>query len=383
MSLQTDLQAAVDSAEANAAKLAAYINGPAAGGTSLVAVDSGNLKTLARQQAEHDAAVLAGVIGPAPWATPVAFANGIVCTPATTTTPATAFTYLGETYVCVIAHTTSGGAPDLAKVIKVAAKGDPGDPGDPGADGADGLNLGRALVGLKLSTPGASADLTVAAGLCIDESNAELMTLAAALTKGTGAWVVGNNQGGLDTGAIANNTTYHRYLIKRPDTGVVDVCCSLSAAGPTVGGASNIPAAYTRYRRLGSIMTNGSAQWQTFLQFADRFYTAATLGASGASGQVLVTLAVPTGIVVLPLLYGQVAANGGSGGSTINVAPAGLATSVSILAQIDGSASTYAAASAVGPPTNTSAQIYYSASGASIYASLFTTGWIDRRGQDG
>jgi len=132
MSLKDDLQAAVDSAEANAAKLAAYVHGPAAGGTSLVAVDSGNLKTLARQQAEHDAAVLAGVIGPAPWATPVAFANGIVCTPATTTTPATAFTYLGETYVCVVGHTTSGGAPDLAKVIKITTKGTDGTNGTSG-----------------------------------------------------------------------------------------------------------------------------------------------------------------------------------------------------------------------------------------------------------
>ncbi len=132
MSLKDDLQAAVDSAEANAAKLAAYIHGPAAGGTSLVAVDSGNLKTLARQQAEHDAAVANGVIGPAPWATPVAFANGIVCTPATTTTPATAFTYLGETYVCVTGHTTSGGAPDLAKVIKITAKGIDGTNGTSG-----------------------------------------------------------------------------------------------------------------------------------------------------------------------------------------------------------------------------------------------------------
>lgn len=132
MSLKDDLQTAVDSAEANAAKLAAYVHGPAAGGTSLVAVDSGNLKTLARQQAEHDAAVANGIIGPAPWATPVAFANGIVCTPATATDPATAFTYLGETYVCVIAHTTSGSAPDLAKVIKITTKGVDGTNGTSG-----------------------------------------------------------------------------------------------------------------------------------------------------------------------------------------------------------------------------------------------------------
>ena len=233
-----------------------------------------------------------------------------------------------------------------------------------------------AIFGLTLSTAGSSATFNVAAGYAVDSTGGSMMELTSSIAKTTSAWSVGNAQGALDTGSIANSTWYHVHLIERIDTGVRDILISLSSTAPAM------PANYTLSRRIGSMRTNGSAQWQTFLQFADRFYTSATLGASGASGQVLVTLAVPTGIVALPLLYGQVAAFGGTGGSTINVAPAGLATAVSILAQIDGSASTYAAASAVGPPTNTSAQIYYSASGASIYASLYTTGWIDRRGQD-
>jgi hypothetical protein len=58
---------------------------------------------------------------------------------------------------------------------------------------------------------------------------------------------LGTAAGALDTGAIANSTWYHVWLIERVDTGVVDVLFSLSATAPTM------PANYTRKRRIGSM----------------------------------------------------------------------------------------------------------------------------------
>src|SRR5438477_221009 len=82
---------------------------------------------------------------------------------------------------------------------------------------------------------------SVSAGVAVDSTNTVLMTLAASISKTTGAWAVGSGNGGLDTGAIANSTWYHVYVIERPDTSIVDVAFSLSATAPTIGG--NIPAA--------------------------------------------------------------------------------------------------------------------------------------------
>jgi hypothetical protein len=283
MSLQTDLQAAVDSAEANAAKLDAYVHGPAAGGDSLVTVDSGPLKTLARQQAEHDAAVLAGVIGPAPWATPVPFANGIVCTPATATDPATAFVYDGATYVCVIGHATSGGAPDLAKVIMVAAKGDDAaltlttkgdllgrDGTEPvrvpvGADGSIVVARAAAAAGVEYisalrsqiwgltyanNAGDATNDIDVAVGGCMSDDGTEWIAIAATTKQLDVAAAADNGatpSGMLGPAAAIGNNDYALYAIKNPTTGECRVFAEKQDTAPT------LPGGFTKKRQFGFI----------------------------------------------------------------------------------------------------------------------------------
>lgn len=50
----------------------------------------------------------------------------------------------------------------------------------------------------------ANDDLDIATGGAIDGANAHVMTLASALTERLDAnWAVGTNQGGLDTGSVA------------------------------------------------------------------------------------------------------------------------------------------------------------------------------------
>lgn len=70
-------------------------------------------------------------------------------------------------------------------------------------------------------------------------------TIAANQIKWT--WVVGTNQGGLDTGTVKTGF-YAVHLIQRSDTGVVDVLFSLSAGGPTS------PTNYDRFRRIGTLL---------------------------------------------------------------------------------------------------------------------------------
>ena len=110
------------------------------------------------------------------------------------------------------------------------------------------------IAGLTYSNAAdATNDITVTAGSARDSTNTEDMVLAASITKRLdAAWAVGDNQGGIDAGSAAN-TSYHIWLIKRVDTGVVDVLFSTSASSPTM------PTNYTKKRRIGSFVRTGGA----------------------------------------------------------------------------------------------------------------------------
>ena len=121
------------------------------------------------------------------------------------------------------------------------------------------------LAGLTLSTAGASASFSIAAGVAADSTNAAMMTLATAISKTTGAWTTGSGVGALDTGGIAPNTWYHVYLIKRVSDGITDILFSLSPTTPT------LTLSFTLFRRIGSMLTNASSQWTLFRQDGDVF----------------------------------------------------------------------------------------------------------------
>ncbi|HEY6019801.1 MAG TPA: hypothetical protein VIY48_07820, partial [Candidatus Paceibacterota bacterium] len=147
------------------------------------------------------------------------------------------------------------------------------------------------LAGCTMSTAGSSATMSIAAGQAADSTNAMLMNLSA-ISKTTSAWAVGNNNGGLDTGTIANSTWYYFYTIRRPDTGVVDAIFSLSSSAPT------LPANYTQYRYIGAGLTNGSGQWTSFTQKGREFYWSTPVqdfNGAGSATAALLTLSVPRG----------------------------------------------------------------------------------------
>ncbi|HJP68644.1 MAG TPA: hypothetical protein VJ846_07060 [Sphingomicrobium sp.] len=236
------------------------------------------------------------------------------------------------------------------------------------------------LWGMTLSNNGTDVvnDIDIAAGYAAsDGATPVLMTLASTLTKRSDAtWAVGNGNGWLDTGSIANNT-YHVFIIQRSDTGVVDSLLSLSATSPTM------PANYDRKRRIGSILRR-SGSITRFNQFGDYFNLIGQISnfASGTSfPAALLTLSVPTGIIVRPLLSCQTAT--GATGVIQNSMGSAAAGSVTIAPyqQIGSNQSDYTTIDFVS--TNTSAQIYFqsSVSGAILTNAILTTGWVDTRGR--
>lgn len=241
------------------------------------------------------------------------------------------------------------------------------------------------ISGLILSAPGGVGTFGIAAGVAADSTSTSMMALATAYTKTTAAWAVGTAAGALDTGAVANGW-YHVYEIKRLDTGIVDIAISTSAAGPTFG--SNIPVAYTLFRRIGAIL-NAGGTWTAFTQIGnDFFWMAAVSGNTGtlaSAATSLVTLTgVPTGVKVK--VRASVSQAVGSGGTSyIAVSPpdtGGQAASINnAVCACNGSSAIAAGQADVW--SNTVAQIYVAVTGTvSTTYSIGILGWADQRGQN-
>lgn len=156
----------------------------------------------------------------------------------------------------------------------------------------DSVALKGHLYGLTMSNDAGDTtnDIAVAAGEATDESGEVLMALAAAITKRIdAAWAVGSGNGGMNTGSVADSTWYEVHLIRREDTGVVDVMFTTTANRAT------LPAGYTRQRRIGWVR-RGVA---TNLQFTqkDDYFTLTTqindVAASKTTSATQVTLTVP------------------------------------------------------------------------------------------
>jgi hypothetical protein len=150
------------------------------------------------------------------------------------------------------------------------------------------------LSGLTIANNGVDpdADVDVAVGSARDATNAHNMLLDTALVKRLDVpWAVGTGGGGLDTGSKTANTWYYPWLIKRSDTGVVDVLFSASATSPTM------PASYDFKRRLpGAVFTDGSANIIPVVQTGRRFdwkTPVQDVSASGSTTAVAHTLTVP------------------------------------------------------------------------------------------
>ena len=167
-----------------------------------------------------------------------------------------------------------------------------------------GLRSG--LTGLSLANNGADAtnDIDIAIGETFSNdavhANRVRMTLTSALIKQLdAAWAVGTNAGMRDTGAIADGT-WHIFLIKRTDTGVVDVLASQSFSAPTM------PTSYDKRKWIGVIRRSGAAiiafdqKDDTWL--LDVPVTDVNTANPGTAAVTATLTSVPTGVNFFPIL---------------------------------------------------------------------------------
>lgn len=121
------------------------------------------------------------------------------------------------------------------------------------------------LFGLKIENDNASPNTTVIVGpgSSRDSSNFANISLATSIRgviQATGSWAAGDNQGKLLVGARSANTWYHVFVIGS-SSGSNDDIAFHTAISPS----GNLPTGYDRFRRIGSIRTNGSGNIIAFV----------------------------------------------------------------------------------------------------------------------
>lgn len=235
------------------------------------------------------------------------------------------------------------------------------------------------LGGLGLSTAGSSGTFGITSGAAVNSTATTFMSLASAFTKTTAAWVVGTGNGSLDASSIANNTWYHVFLIQ--GAGLAgDVLISTSVSAPT------LPTGYTTFRRIGSLFTNGSAQWIKFIQRGNVFTydspQSDVTGQSITSTPALFALSVPPGVSVTANT--RMAMSTGANGRILVQSPD--EASASALGTAGNASAAWLTTSSMAYQlatiTNTAQQVRIAAeSGSSVTLTLVTYGWVDARGQ--
>lgn len=228
-------------------------------------------------------------------------------------------------------------------------------------------------LGLANNTTTPNTKLDVAAGVCADSTNAQMLSVTAStIDCGT----AGAN--GLDAGSLANNTWYHVFAIGRTD-GTTALLASTSLGSPMM------PAGYGIRRRIGSFKTDGSAHIVPFAQRGDEFLWVTPVNVVNDTGVAYptalanLTMVVPTGVVVNALFSGRFGSSSTQSIAFSALVQTGTATIQANVSAHDRGGSIYAALS-----TDTSGRIQWIADGAGSFQSriIFTHGWIDRRGRD-
>jgi len=149
------------------------------------------------------------------------------------------------------------------------------------------------------TTPNTDIDFS---GGKFDFSDGSGQAIASALTKrlqSSGSWSAGAGGNLLTTGARANNSTYHLYSNYNPTTLAVDYMALLGVAGTAPNPTSVLPSGYTKFKRVASILTDGSGNIRAFTQFGNYFKYAtgiSDLNGSFVAGSTTPQVSTPLGI---------------------------------------------------------------------------------------
>lgn len=149
----------------------------------------------------------------------------------------------------------------------------------PVVDGSQLTNIRAALpgyyAGLPVSSPGGTATVTVGAGAAIDSTGSAVITFGG-MTKTLSAFVAGNGNGAFESGSAPSNTFLYLFLIMTA-AGDADLLLSQSPTAPTM------PSGFTKFRRIGCVPTNASAQASAFSHVGDEFLWGAAVSEYNAT----------------------------------------------------------------------------------------------------
>ncbi len=220
-----------------------------------------------------------------------------------------------------------------------------------------------------------------------NSSDTRNATLSQALTKKINEpWAQGNNQGGLFTGGVAADTTYHYILIQNNTSFAIDW------GWDTDPGGANTPNGWTALRRVGSRFTNSSSEISATTQHGDDVYlhehVSQTLSgiAVGTPPTAATLTQVPSGVVLLA--KGTVVAADAAGSSAAGIFSFDVTAIVADRSQqansgISGSGATFnRTSSAFEAWTNDSAQVKSSIGSGDEQPEVIVLGWKDPRGKD-
>lgn len=228
--------------------------------------------------------------------------------------------------------------------------------------------------GLTMAYTSATS-ITVAAGDASDSTVTAKITLAAAAVINTAA----DGLNGLDAGAMANNTHYAVYVVS-DSTEKYPTGAMLSLASNAI---PYLPFGYDMYRRIGYVLTNGSAQILEFTQrknglnrdmwYADEIATNITAGASATFAAVTASASVPAGAKEVFIKAALTADAGATRTAALREGD-----SASTLGQVfmSSPASTVTTASLV-CPCGVSGSIDYVVSNAAAAIALSVLGYVD------
>jgi len=233
----------------------------------------------------------------------------------------------------------------------------------------------------------ADHDIKFNIGKCRADTDDLTMSLTSALVKQIDAnWAEGSNQGGFPSGlGLAIDTWYHLFIIGKTD-GTLDAGFDTSLTASNLI-ADAAPSGYSKYRRVGSVLTDGSSNIIGYSQKGDEFLWDAPPADIATAVQpitaVSYTLSTPDAVQTFAIQNYHVQA------------PAGAAVYVTSLDQDDetADASVGRASSRRGTTeqavngnirtrTNTSSQVRVRSNQANTTINAATVGWIDPRGKD-
>ncbi|NEK36302.1 hypothetical protein [Rhizobium leguminosarum] len=162
--------------------------------------------------------------------------------------------------------------------------------------------LGDFVVGLTLSNNSGSSTTHVDFAAGSARADSSFVSRATSFTKRVDtAWAAGSGNGGLASGAVAANTTYFAYALRKTTDGTFDVVFSTSA---TVGGVTTtLLTGYTIVKCIGVVLTDGSSLVRQFIMNPRDDYTFVTpirdaVNAAISTTSALLALTVPNAVKV-------------------------------------------------------------------------------------